>query len=375
MKTKITKTLWGSWFTNSLSKGCQQCIKGEKLVVLVTTECKSNCYYCPLSIERKESTYAYANERPIKQHSDLVIEANLMEAKGASMTGGDPLEEHSISQTIEYCQILREISPKDFHTHIYTRGKELTPGLLSELSPIVDEIRFHVINLQEDLKKVKLATQYDLDVGIEVPIIPSKRIDYYTKLITKFEKILPVTDNFYFMNLNELEVSETNYRNLLKHNLKWDPKNYSAIEGSAELGRDIITWASKNSRIPVHFCALSTKDTIQLTNRLYRIAKNVKLPSDVVIQEGPDKGLLLRGVIQSDSTDLESLRRVLITRFQIPEELISLDREKQRLLTNAALLSEYKEKIKSMGISDLILGIAEEYPTYDRLQTTFIPFD
>jgi len=372
---KITKTSWGSWYTKSLSKGCQQCIKGEKLVVLVTTECKSHCFYCPLSIERKESSYAFANERPIRQNSDLILEAKLMDAKGASMTGGDPLETHSISQTLEYCCALRETNPDNFHIHLYTRGKELTPRILNNISPIVDEIRFHVINLQEDLRQVKLATQYDLDVGIEIPILPSKSLDYYCKLIAEFEEILPNNDQFFFVNLNELEVSETNYRNLLDHNLKCDPKNFSAIEGSAELGRDIIAWASTNSRIPVHFCALKTKDIVQLTNRLYRIASNTKLPSDVVIPEGSDKGLLIRGVIRSHSTDLNHLRRVLIAKFQIPEELISLDRKKQRLLTNAALLSELKDKIKSMGVSDLILGIAEEYPTYDNLQTTFIPLD
>ena len=117
MQNKITKTSWGSWYTNSLSKGCQQCIKGEKLVVLVTTECKSHCFYCPLSIERKESSYAFANERPIRQNSDLILEAELMDAKGASMTGGDPLETHSISQTLEYCRTLRETNPENFHIH------------------------------------------------------------------------------------------------------------------------------------------------------------------------------------------------------------------------------------------------------------------
>ncbi|UCE14880.1 MAG: hypothetical protein JSV04_06775, partial [Candidatus Heimdallarchaeota archaeon] len=95
----------------------------------------------------------------------------------------------------------------------------------------------------------------------------------------------------------------------------------------------------------------------------------IKLPSDVVIPDGPDKGLLVRGVIQAPSTDLNHIRRVLLSRFQIPENLIHV--EKDRLLTNAAILDELKEQIKGL-FPDVILGIAEEYPTYDRLRTTWV---
>ncbi|MFX0051147.1 MAG: hypothetical protein ACFE8U_07635 [Candidatus Hermodarchaeota archaeon] len=371
MKEKVTNTSWGSLFTKTLSKGCQQCINGEKLVVLVTSQCNSKCFYCPLSLERKNSPYAFANERPIKDAGDLILEASIMDAKGASMTGGDPVEKHSFSQTLGFCRILRDKFPKKFHIHLYTRGKELTLENISQLTPYVDEIRFHVKNLEKDFEKIELATHFAFDVGVEVPVIPTKSIDYYRKLITRFESLLPPSDQFYFINLNELEISETNYRNLLAHNLRCNHENLSAVEGSAKLGRKIVTWASKHSNIPIHFCSLTAKDSVQLPNRLYRIAMNIKLASDVVVSDGPDKGLLLRGVIQSKVTDLNHIRRVLITRFQIPEDLITHDIKRNRLLTNAALLDELKTHIKSL-FSDISLGIAEEYPTYDELQTTFI---
>lgn len=374
MTIMTKKTPWGSIYTASLSKGCQQCITGEKLVVLVTTECSSHCFYCPLSYERKASSYAFANERPIKSIDDLILEASIMDARGASMTGGDPLEHHSFSQTLEFCRVLRREITRDFHIHLYTRGKELTPEILSKFAPHVDEIRFHVLNLQKDLIKVKLATQFEIDVGIEVPIIPTKGFSYYRDLINHFAAILPEKDQFYFVNLNELEISETNYRNLLAHGLKQDQNNLSSIEGSAELGEEIVKWASNSVSTPVHFCSLSTKDSIQLPNRIYRIAKNVRLSSDVIIPDGPDKGLLLRGVIQSPSTDLDYLRWTLIEELEIQEDLIHVDPRKKRLLTNAALLDELKNEIKAI-FPDVKLGIVEEYPTYDNLQTTFIPLD
>ncbi|UCG04451.1 MAG: 4Fe-4S cluster-binding domain-containing protein [Candidatus Heimdallarchaeota archaeon] len=374
MTDKLKKTPWGSFYTSSLSRGCQQCIGGEKLVVLVATDCSSKCFYCPLSLERMASRDPFANERPIKNVEDLTLEASNMEARGASMTGGDPLEQHSFSQTLEFCRILKQLYSESFHIHLYTRGKELTFEKLSLMSPFIDEIRFHVVNIQKDLVQVQLATQFDLDIGIEVPVIPTKGFNYYRDLITYFEDILPAKDQFYFINLNELEISETNYRNLIARGLKSNEKNPSAVEGSYELGEKIVNWASNHVSLPVHFCSLATKDRIQLPNRIYRIAKKTKLPSDVIIPDGSDKGLLLRGVIQSPSTDLDELHRTLIDELEIQEEIIHIDHSKNRLLTNAAILDELKDEIRVL-FPDVILGIAEEYPTYDNLQTTFIPLD
>jgi pyruvate formate-lyase activating enzyme-like uncharacterized protein len=368
MTINLKKTPWGSYYTFSLSRGCQQCITGEKLVVLVTTECSSKCFYCPLSLERKASRFSFANERPIRNLNDLIHEASNMEAKGASMTGGDPIEHHSFAQTLEFCKLLKQNFAENFHIHLYTRGKEITPENLSILTPYFDEIRYHVINIQKDLKQVKVALQFDLDVGIEVPVIPTQGFAYYRDLITHFQEMIPENDHFYFINLNELEISETNYRNLISRGLKADQEKPSAIKGSSDLGKKIVKWASNSASLPVHFCSLATKDTVQLPNRIYRIAKNVSLPSDVVIQDGPDKGLLIRGEIKSPSMRLNELRSTLIDEFEIPEELIYVDHHNQRLLTNAALLDEMKEEIKEFW-TDVKLGIVEEYPTYDNLLT------
>lgn len=371
MKKLKTETPWGSSYTLLLSKGCQQCIRGEKMVVLVSTDCNSKCYYCPLSHERLASPHSYANERPIMDISDLTTEMTLMDAAGASMTGGDPFESHSFPKTLEFCRTLRNNQGKGFHIHLYTRGKEITE--LAQIAPYIDEIRFHVKNINKDLAPVAKALQFTLDVGIEVPVIPIRPIEYYQEIISRFEAILPNKDQFYFVNLNELEISETNYRKLLTKGLQPAQYNPAAVEGSSELGHQIVAWASDNSQIPVHFCALATKDSVQLPNRLLRIAKNVQLPGDVIIEEGPDKGLLLRGVIAApQGHDLIHLRRVLIQRFQIPEEELVLDAQNNRLLTHAAFLDEAKEEFNAV-FPQLTLGISEEYPTYDKLQTTFIP--
>ncbi|WP_455140118.1 hypothetical protein [Candidatus Hodarchaeum mangrovi] len=371
MKLSVHNTSWGSKYTGSLSKGCKQCISGQKLVVLVSTECSSKCFYCPLSLERKASPFAFANERPITEIDDLIIEMTIMDAKGASMTGGDPLESHSFNQTLNFCKLLRSKS-KSFHIHVYTRGKELDEYKLTAIAPYISEIRFHVKNIEKDFRSIELALKAKLDVGIEVPIIPTKGIKYYQKLIKKFEKLIEGKKYFYFINFNELEVSETNYRNLLAHGLKCDPHNQAAVAESFKLGHEIVIWANSNSNVPVHFCALRTKDTVQLSNRLYRIAQSVHLPSDVIIEKGIDRGLLIRGVIESESDNLKEIKETLITEFEVPEEWVHLDSKKHRILTNAGVLEDLKDELL-VYFPNLKLGIAEEYPTYDQLQTTYIP--
>ncbi|MFW9778944.1 MAG: hypothetical protein ACFFE8_08845 [Candidatus Heimdallarchaeota archaeon] len=372
MKNQKTETSWGSTYSGQISKGCQQCHRGEKMVVLVSSVCNSKCFYCPLSQERLASPHSFANERPIMDINDLTAETILMDAAGASMTGGDPFESHSFSKTLDYCRTLKNNRSQGFHIHLYTRGKEITRTKLAQIVPYLDEMRFHVKNIDKDLPSIAKALEFPLDVGIEVPVLPTKTLEYYQELILRFEALIPENDQFYFVNLNELEFSETNYRRLIAQGLKSTQYNLAAVEGSMELGQQIVTWASENCRIPVHFCALATKDSIQLPNRLLRIARNVQLPGDVIIEEGPDKGLLLRGIIQTQENNLPYIRRMLIDSFQIPDEWINLDYKNNRLLTNAALIEELKNEIKSLFPS-VSLGIIEEYPTHDKLQTMFIP--
>ena len=202
-KEEPEKTAWGSIFTHTLSRGCQQCIAGEKMVVLVTSECTSNCFYCPLSNERKEARSSFANERPFNDTADLLIEGDNMNARGASMTGGDPLELYSFNDTLNYCKVLKEKFSNDFHIHAYTRGKDLTQKLLTEIEPFIDEIRFHVTNPKKDLERIKKVIKFNIDIGIEIPVVPTKGFLYYTNLINEFETLVKNRPQFFFINLNE----------------------------------------------------------------------------------------------------------------------------------------------------------------------------
>src|SRR3989338_9046570 len=95
----IIKTPYYSYKLGNLPEGCRLCVKGEKLVVFITGICNNKCFYCPISEMRSGKDIVYANELDTKfkgklsekDFKILIKEANLCSAKGAGITGGDPL--------------------------------------------------------------------------------------------------------------------------------------------------------------------------------------------------------------------------------------------------------------------------------------------
>jgi hypothetical protein len=115
----------------------------------------------------------------------------------------------------------------------------------------------------------------------------------------------------------------------------------------------------------IHYCPSALKDNVQLRNRLRRRAKNVARPHEVITEEG----LLVKGIIRGLPEDkLTAVRRRLIKSYQIPKELIVVDRKKHRL-EMAWYVAERLAKLEP----GLKFALVEEYPTYDRLETTLVP--
>jgi len=111
----------------------------------------------------------------------------------------------------------------------------------------------------------------------------------------------------------------------------------------------------------VHYCTAKLKDKVQLGRRIKRRAKNIKKEYDIVDEDG----ILIRGAIYCKN--LSQIRKELMKEFEIPSELIEIDKERKRLLTGAWIVDELKKELKAKGLK---IAIVEEYPTWDRLQLT-----
>ena len=110
----------------------------------------------------------------------------------------------------------------------------------------LDEIRFHpnilkdIDSLKNEINKIKLASKFNWDVGIEIPTLPKSERNIF-KLIDKTHKYIS------FINLNELEVSDTNLDLFSKMNYKIDENDFSGyiIKGSKETALNILKYCSK----------------------------------------------------------------------------------------------------------------------------------
>lgn len=258
------------------------------MVLFVTGVCGKNCFYCPVSNERRGKDFVFANERPVKKDEDLIEEAFSMDALGTGITGGEPLLR--LERVVHYIKLLKKLFGEPHHIHLYTALAPKKDVLESLRNAGLDEIRFHpppemLANINNTIyrKSVLSAHELGLSTGIEVP---SFHADY--------RAILSLLDEVEgFLNLNELEFSETNSDELKKHGFVMVDDVSSAVIGSKEAAES-LTFGR------LHFCSSRFKDAVQLRERFKRIAKKVSRD----FYEVTEDGTLVYGVIEGNCLDI-----------------------------------------------------------------------
>ncbi|MEM0465845.1 MAG: radical SAM protein [Candidatus Pacearchaeota archaeon] len=263
----MIKSKYKSYYLNGISNGCKYCVRGEKLVLFISGKCERNCYYCSLSKKRKNKNISWANERKISSIKDIIKEVKDSNSTSAGITGGDPFL--FLNKTINYAKALKNKFRKKFHIHIYLPTKNLTENKLKKLSKYIEEVRFHpdfLCNKKSDIdteiNKIKIAKKFwkKKDIGIELPMIPEKK-----KEILEF--ILKIKNDIGFVNLNELELSETNFEIMTK-NYRFNKTGYVIINS-----KNAGLWVLKNLekfkiKLKVHLCTAELKNQYQYKNRL-----------------------------------------------------------------------------------------------------------
>lgn len=366
---QITPWLRESDYIAPLSPACRMCAKGAKMVLLVTGKCSAGCFYCPLSFKKAGTDRIFADEWELENEQDtdkLIREAHSIDAKGAGITGGDPLLVWKRVHT--YITLLKQTFGEKFHIHLYTSALKNAEHLTDLVSAGLDEVRFHPMQHmwnqmdRSPLRKViKTMVKSPVDVAMEIPVIPKKEKDILS-LISWAEN-----QGVQWINLNELEFSERNSDAFRTRNYIVKNDVSAAVQGSEQTARKILKSVQKKDfSIGVHYCSVSFKDGVQLKNRITRRARKIAKPYDVITKDGT----LIKGVIYSAEDSLRPLQLMLKRTYTIPSHLFYLDYEKKRIEIAAWLLEKIAPKLVKQGCHCYII---EEYPTADKLEVERTP--
>ena len=330
----------GRYLLGEMPKGCRICMNGEKLTLFVTGLCSNRCFYCPVS-EEKRRDVCYANERLVKSVDDVVEEAKLMNAKGTGITGGEPLLVFDRVKT--YIDLLKNIFGSSHHIHLYTT--EISSRVIELVDIGLDEVRYHPVNLNigEIDKSIVKRIGENADIGIEIASIPGRYND--------MAKIVSVAGSlgFQFININELEFSEANYKQLRLMGLRIRSGHIAAVNGSLNEAFKIIKWASREIKdISIHICPSSFKDKYQYRLRLIRTARNIAKPYEKVNSDGTITKLVVEA----------SNPKQIVRKTKIPRNMYKIS--KNKLETSISYLS------KLVGIKNVEVYRYVYLPTYDR---------
>jgi uncharacterized protein len=316
------------------SKGCELCQLGAKMVLFVTGLCNRGCFYCPLSEERKGKDAVYANERLVRYDADVLNEARSMDALGTGITGGEPLLKFERVQN--YIKLLKSEFGPAHHVHLYSSLAPSENALDVLASAGLDEIRLHPpIEEWDDFSSsrhcaaLEYAKALGLRAGVEVPAI---------KPVPAIVEALKELGGF--LNLNELEFSETNYDAMTARGFVQLKSGYAAF-GSREIALEIAS-----DELPTYFCSSASKDRVQLRERLKRKARRLARPFDEVTEDGTLVFGVLESVPSFDSlTGVSSEEYAIengefLTSWQLALQLV---KNQPELATKARIVESYPD--------------------------------
>jgi len=333
------------------AEGCIQCQQGSKLVLFVTGKCHWGCDYCPLSDNRRETPDMFANERRCSNFGEVIEEGKAMLATGTGITGGDPMLD--FDKTIEAIVALKSAFGPEHHIHCYT-SIPIKPDQAKALGEAgLDELRFHLLDLSLDryFESVTAASEAGIYVGVELPAEPDKGDKMH--LLLKQLDDSPVS----FLNLNELEITVGNQKNMDVRGFNLAGGITAAAEGSAALAIELKE-AAKDLDFHVKFCTATYKDAGQLRNRFRRRGEATLRPYEVLSEDDTIIFGAIPCPLEDAAEDVDELTETL----GLHQEWIRYDGATQRIefpLSVAEDIAEY--------LSVPVLMV-EVHPTHERLE-------
>lgn len=355
------------------TEGCIQCQMGSKLVLFITGHCHWMCDYCPLSENRREIDWMFANERRVEIGDwDAVIEeARAMNATGAGITGGDPVMARE--RVLEACKILKNEFGDDFHIHMYTSIPFKAEWAKDFAEAGLDEIRFHFLDLESEKYTETMAAcvESGMLTGVEIPCEPDKENELMELLETM--RSMPVQ----FLNLNELEITVGNHNNMELRGFNLSDEITAGAAGSGELAtrmRDRVMAASIGAPDPeegtvrepypyhLKFCTATYKDSGQLRRRFIRRGEHTISPHEILTEDGT----LLFGAVDCSPEDSEDWIEEIHTETGLPRRFMLYDSENERIELPLSMAEELVGEIEAP------ISLVEVHPTHERLEMTVV---
>ncbi|MFX1550575.1 MAG: radical SAM protein [Promethearchaeota archaeon] len=350
---KLAKTKGETYYIKGkkIPKGCKYCLKGSKVVLFLNGICQKpdHCFwYCPISEERKNRDITFADEIQIKSKEELIQEINIINAKGMSITGGEPLSEVNLEKTIDYIKYVKKAKGKKFHIHLYTNGMYFDEKIAKRLSEAgLDELRFHPA--KDYWVNIKAALNQGMNVGAEVPAIPENK---NVKLLEEFIYYLDDI-GVDFINLNEFEYCFPNSQSLKDRGFKLKKDSLASVVNSRETAINLIQKLGPNVDIKLHFCSIRAKDYHQLKNRYLHRAKNIKLPYEVITEEG----LLIYAQIEGDEKNLAKFYERIKLDLKFHDKILNYDKKSLKMPFYIAIKDQVIKLIESYELKGYVIEI------------------
>ncbi len=334
------------------------------MVLFVTGLCRFRCFYCPVSPARNQHDVVYANERRVTTDADVVDEARAIGAAGTGITGGDPLG--VVDRVEHYVRLLKATFGPAHHIHLYTH--EPNPEKLRTLASAgLDEFRLHIPHyLWGPLARdggayravLEAAPAWGVRRGVEIPVLPEKERELRS-LLRALDRI-----GVDFVNLNELEFSETNEATMRSRGYRVDPANGWGVRGSRGVAERLVR--EMRLSVPVHYCSSRFKDGVQLRQRLRRRADRT---APAFAETTPD-GTVILGVVEPRSeVDLARWAARLARRAGLAEGDYRLDVGRRRVEMAPRALRRAAGRLPWPAFE------VEEYPTADALEVERAPLN
>jgi len=330
-----------------LPRGCQICRQGAAMVLFVTGRCDRECFYCPISAERRGRDLVFADEQPVERPEEILDEAQAIGALGTGITGGEPLLR--LDFVLECLALLKRELGSEHYVHLYTGTLPPFPILSKLRLAGLDEIRFHPprplwmnpAGLKEALRAAK---SLGMEAGVEIPALePAPKI------------IEAVRSEDAFLNLNQLEFSETNNAQLQQRGFQPESVSFGAA-ASEQLAKEHFLLEG----LKVHYCPSRFKDAVQLRERLKRRAVRVARPFDLIT----DEGTLIHGVICGDMAGA----KMTLKDLGVPERMFCC--REDRIEIAAAILEDISIELKGTHCH---ISLVERYPLEGGLVVERIP--